>query len=166
MLMAGICHNHPNIETKLSCSRCAVSVCHQCFVHAPVGIRCLDCAIIAKMPMFTVTVPTYLRVLLFVNVISIFLGLSFGLLFSFLYTLQIIFIASIIAFGYVIGEITSFISGKKVSPGLKIIAATSFGVFYLSSGIYNSLVFLVTVGNPFILVTFLIAIYVSGGRVK
>ncbi len=166
MLMAGICHNHPNVETKLSCSRCGVSVCHECFVHAPVGIRCLDCGVISKMPMFTVTVPTYVRVLLFGNVTSIFLGLSFGLLFSFLYTLQIIFIASIIASGYVIGEVTSFISGKKVSPGLKIIAAASFGAFYLSAGIYNNLIFLVTVGNPFILVTFLIAIYVSVGRIK
>tara|TARA_B100000029_G_scaffold464236_1_gene498079 strand:- start:3687 stop:4037 length:351 start_codon:yes stop_codon:yes gene_type:complete len=116
--------------------------------------------------MYNVTVSTYVRVSVAVTVISIFLGLSFGILFPILYKLQIIFIASIIVCGYIVGELASTVSGKKVSTGLKIIAAFGFGICYLSSGIYNGLIFIVTFGNPFILVTFLIATYVTVGRIR
>ncbi len=166
MLQAQICNNHPNVETRLSCSRCNVAVCHQCFVHAPVGIRCLECAVVSKMPMFNVTSFIYIRVLISVSVISIFLGLFFGILFPLLYKLQIIFIASIIVCGYIVGELGSLISGKKVSTGLKIIVGLGFAICYLSAGIYNNLIFLVTFGNPFVLVTFLIATYVAVGRIR
>jgi len=38
------CAKHPNELTSLSCGRCERAICTKCLVHAPVGIRCRDCA--------------------------------------------------------------------------------------------------------------------------
>ena len=38
------CAKHPDTETQLSCARCEKAICPKCLVHAPVGIRCRDCA--------------------------------------------------------------------------------------------------------------------------
>ena len=41
------CANHPNVETLVSCSSCGKPICTECMVHAPVGVKCRDCA---RMP--------------------------------------------------------------------------------------------------------------------
>ena len=38
------CADHPNVETRLRCSRCGKPICPQCAVRTPVGMRCPDCA--------------------------------------------------------------------------------------------------------------------------
>ncbi len=41
------CANHPSVETLVSCSNCGKPICTDCMVHAPVGVKCRDCA---RMP--------------------------------------------------------------------------------------------------------------------
>jgi hypothetical protein len=41
------CANHPTVETLVSCSSCEKPICTECMVHAPVGVKCRDCA---RMP--------------------------------------------------------------------------------------------------------------------
>ena len=41
------CANHPKVETRVSCSNCGKPICPDCMVHAPVGVKCRDCA---RMP--------------------------------------------------------------------------------------------------------------------
>jgi hypothetical protein len=41
------CANHPKVETLVSCSECGKPICTDCMVHAPVGVKCRDCA---RMP--------------------------------------------------------------------------------------------------------------------
>src|SRR5882757_407175 len=41
------CANHPSVETLVSCSTCGKPICTDCMVHAPVGVKCRDCA---RMP--------------------------------------------------------------------------------------------------------------------
>jgi hypothetical protein len=41
------CANHPSVETLVSCSTCGKPICPDCMVHAPVGVKCRDCA---RMP--------------------------------------------------------------------------------------------------------------------
>ena len=41
------CANHPTVETLVSCSSCGKPICTDCMVHAPVGVKCRDCA---RMP--------------------------------------------------------------------------------------------------------------------
>jgi branched-subunit amino acid transport protein len=37
------CYRHPDIETRLRCSRCGKPICTKCAVRTPVGFRCPDC---------------------------------------------------------------------------------------------------------------------------
>lgn len=37
------CANHPNVETRLRCNRCAKPICIRCAVRTPVGYRCRQC---------------------------------------------------------------------------------------------------------------------------
>jgi hypothetical protein len=41
------CVNHPSVETLVSCSSCGKPICPDCMVHAPVGVKCRECA---RMP--------------------------------------------------------------------------------------------------------------------
>ena len=38
------CVDHPDVETRLRCSRCGRPICPRCGVRTPVGMRCPDCA--------------------------------------------------------------------------------------------------------------------------
>src|SRR5215216_981534 len=38
------CADHPDVETRLRCSRCGRPICPRCAVRTPVGMRCPDCA--------------------------------------------------------------------------------------------------------------------------
>jgi hypothetical protein len=38
------CADHPDVETRLRCSRCGRPICPRCGVRTPVGMRCPDCA--------------------------------------------------------------------------------------------------------------------------
>jgi hypothetical protein len=38
------CSYHPDVETRLRCSRCGKPICPRCAVRTPVGLRCPDCA--------------------------------------------------------------------------------------------------------------------------
>ena len=38
------CADHPDVETRLRCSRCGRPICALCGVRTPVGMRCPDCA--------------------------------------------------------------------------------------------------------------------------
>ena len=38
------CADHPEVETRLRCSRCGRPICPRCGVRTPVGMRCPDCA--------------------------------------------------------------------------------------------------------------------------
>ena len=38
------CAEHPDVETRLRCSRCGKPICPRCAVRTPVGMRCPDCA--------------------------------------------------------------------------------------------------------------------------
>jgi hypothetical protein len=46
------CQRHPANETALTCGRCGVSICPECLVHTPGGIRCPDCAQLRRPPMY------------------------------------------------------------------------------------------------------------------
>ncbi|MGH9173568.1 MAG: B-box zinc finger protein, partial [Vicinamibacterales bacterium] len=38
------CTYHPNVLTRLRCSRCEKPICPRCMVPTPIGYRCPDCA--------------------------------------------------------------------------------------------------------------------------
>jgi len=161
-----VCSNHPEIETKLSCGRCGTIICYKCVMHAPVGIRCFGCVRTTKIPVFDVDSLSYVKVTLASIVLSILASLFFGFVFVVIYRIQIILLAAMIGVGYALGESVSFLSNRKISNLLKLIAATNVVIFFVCAGLLNPLVFIVTFGNPFLWVTFLMAVYVATLRIR
>ena len=55
------CSYHPNVLTRLRCSKCGNPICPQCMVTTPVGMRCRECAQIRRLPQFDVSPVLLLR---------------------------------------------------------------------------------------------------------
>ena len=46
------CSYHPDVATRLRCSRCGKPICPRCGVRTPVGMRCPDCAGVRGLPTY------------------------------------------------------------------------------------------------------------------
>lgn len=46
------CTYHPNVLTRLRCSKCGTPICPRCAVETPVGFRCPDCAAVRGLPTY------------------------------------------------------------------------------------------------------------------
>ncbi len=49
------CINHPNVETRLRCSKCGNPICPKCAVQTPVGFRCPQCVRSQQAIFYTAT---------------------------------------------------------------------------------------------------------------
>ena len=121
------CARHPDTETNLRCGRCEEPICPSCMVHAPVGVRCNDCAKVRPPPTFDVTNIYLVRAI----GASVALGVVGGIIFKLLSLLlggvafwQAIAFAGI---GYMVGEGVSVAVNRKRGRSLKLVA--SGGVF-------------------------------------
>ena len=46
------CTYHPNVRTRLRCSKCGTPICPRCAVETPVGFRCPNCAAVRGLPTY------------------------------------------------------------------------------------------------------------------
>lgn len=46
------CSYHPQVMTRLRCSRCGKPICPKCGVRTPVGLRCAECAGVRGLPTY------------------------------------------------------------------------------------------------------------------
>ena len=130
------CYWHPDVETGLSCSQCAKSVCINCMVQAPVGIRCRECGKSVKMPTYDIQRGYYARAVGVGAGVAIGGGLMWALVnfvnFNFI---GLPYFASLIgvAIGYGAGELISRSVNRKRGTGLAWIAGFSVvGAFWVS----------------------------------
>jgi len=49
------CSFHPDVETRLRCSKCGKPICPKCAVQTPVGFRCPDCVRVQQAVFYTAT---------------------------------------------------------------------------------------------------------------
>jgi MFS family permease len=49
------CSYHPDVETRLRCSKCGNLICPKCAVQTPVGFRCPDCVRVQQAVFYTAT---------------------------------------------------------------------------------------------------------------
>jgi hypothetical protein len=49
------CSFHPDVETRLRCSKCGTPICPRCAVQTPVGFRCPDCVRVQQAVFYTAT---------------------------------------------------------------------------------------------------------------
>ena len=116
------CQRHPDVETSLSCGRCGTSVCPQCMHHAPVGIRCPDCARVRPVPTYDVSGVFVARAI----GAGAALGVGGGIVVSvviFLFPMPILWWVLIGGLGYGVGEGISVAANRKRGRRLKFVAA-------------------------------------------
>ena len=115
------CRRHRDVETSVSCARCGDPICPSCMVHAPVGVRCLDCARSRPIPTFDVSAPFLLRAVgAGVAVSAIGGAVISGIIWFF----PIPYVPTILiaALGYGIGESVSLATNRKRGTRLKLVS--------------------------------------------
>ena len=123
------CYWHPDVETGLSCSQCAKSVCIDCMVQAQVGIRCRECGKTVKMPTYDIQRGYYAR--------AVAVGVGIAIIGGVLWGVIAVFFAGIIGsvagvgLGYAAGELVSRSVNLKRGTGLAWIAGGSVVVALL-----------------------------------
>ena len=122
MAQTTYCRRHKDIETSVSCARCGDPICPSCMVHAPVGVRCLDCARSRPIPTFDVSTPFLLRAIGAGIAVSlpgaaVIIGVIWFIPLP--YFIPAILIA---ALGYGIGESISLATNRKRGTRLKLVS--------------------------------------------
>ena len=160
------CNWHPEIETRLYCSQCGKSICTQCLVQVPVGIRCRECGRPEKLPTYDVQPTYYFRAI----GVAFAVALVGGLLWLMLNQLfgGVPFISSILglAVAYAIGELMSRAVNRKRGVGLAWIAGGAMVVAYIISGGFFHLFSVSFINVLFSLLFLAIAVYTAASRVR
>lgn len=127
MAQTTYCRRHNDIETSVSCARCGDPICPSCMVHAPVGVRCLDCARSRPLPTFDVTTPFLVRAIGAGVTVAVLGGAAIsGIVWLFYegYVPNIPFVTTILiaALGYGIAESISRATNRKRGTRLKLVS--------------------------------------------
>ena len=125
------CARHPDTQTSLSCTRCEESICPRCMVHAPVGVRCPNCAQARRVPTFDVSRLQLARAIAVGLVLAAISGIVAGILVYFVLFPFIEMIAMAGA-GYLIGEGISAAVNRKRGRSLRLVAAGSVFVAFVA----------------------------------
>ena len=116
------CRRHREVETSVSCTRCGDPICPSCMVHAPVGVRCLDCARSRPIPTFDVSAPFLLRAVGAGVAVAILGGAIISGITWFLPVPYFVSTILIAAMGYGIGESISIATNRKRGTRLKLVS--------------------------------------------
>ena len=149
MVETTYCVRHPSTETKLACGRCNEPVCPRCMVHAPVGVRCPDCAQAKPIPTFDVSTSFIARGLGAGIGIALASSIAISLLVKFLldypeFPFGIIRIgtaALVAVMGVLVSEGISMAVNRKRGGRLKIVAGLSMFVGITVITVFTSATF-------------------------
>ena len=115
------CRRHKDVETSVSCTRCSDPICPSCMVHAPVGVRCLDCARSRPIPTFDVSTPFLLRAI-GAGAAASLLGTAVVIGAIWFFPIPYVSAILIAALGYGIGEAISLATNRKRGTRLKLVS--------------------------------------------
>ena len=73
------CTYHPDVLTRLRCSKCGTPICPRCAVETPVGFRCPDCAGVRGLPTYQTTANAMIKSVGIGIVVAIFVGVIWGI---------------------------------------------------------------------------------------
>ena len=135
MTQTQYCERHPKTETNIRCGRCEKTICPDCLVHSPVGMRCPDCARVNTVPTYDVPMPFLLRGIAAGVGAALVLGFAFYFVAPVLFRLvfldialintilPFIYVAIMALIGYAIGEAVSLATNRKRGIRLKFVSA-------------------------------------------
>lgn len=163
------CERDPDVETALSCGRCGVPICPQCMVHTPGGIRCPDCAMLRRPPMYELSTSHYLRAVGASLAIAAALGVAGAVLLAPTLRVGLLGMAIALIGGSAAGSalaagIQRVTAGKR-GLGLQLIAVSALGLAHIERLVLSGGLDLALrdVGGVFALV---VAAAVAWGRLK
>lgn len=115
------CVNHPEAETRVSCSSCGDRICPDCMVYTPVGAKCPRCARMPKTARVTLKTDRLALAVIAGFGSAVVGGYLFGLAVSMVGFFSIIF-AFLLGRG--VGEAVSWGSGRYHATGLAVLASS------------------------------------------
>ena len=74
------CSNHPSVESELRYGRCERLICPRCLVFTPSGVRCADCAMLRRPPMYELATGDYVRAAVAAALVGAALGAAGSIL--------------------------------------------------------------------------------------
>jgi hypothetical protein len=74
------CTYHPNVRTRLRCSKCGTPICPRCAVETPVGYRCPDCAAVRGLPTYRTTTGAIVKSAVVGLVVAAAVGALWGII--------------------------------------------------------------------------------------
>lgn len=152
------CAIHPDVETRLTCSRCGTPICPRCLVQTPVGARCRACARVQRLPTFQVGAHHYVLALAVGLGSAVGIGVAWRVLGAMI-PLPFVPLLLAVGAGYLIGQIVSLSVNRKRGLGFQIIVGVST---FLSYGLVSVLAPWLTFGQSLYgLVVLAIAIYLA-----
>ena len=134
------CVRHPTTATNLSCGRCGEMICPRCLVHAPVGLRCPDCAQVKPIPTYDVS-GAYLARAIGVGVALAIVGGAVVVFLTYLFSSALVYMALIVLLGYVTGEAISVATNRKRGGRLKIVAGGTMFVAITVATLFTGVTF-------------------------
>jgi phage FluMu protein Com len=72
------CSYHPNVLTRLRCSKCGKPICPRCAVETPVGFRCPECAAVRGLPTYQTNTTVLIKSVAIGVVIAVAVGVLWG----------------------------------------------------------------------------------------
>ena len=130
------CARHSDTPTNLRCGRCDELICPRCLVHAPVGVRCPDCAKTRPHPTFDVT-GVYLARAIAAGMALGLVGGATGGIVIFLFLGPFLGPFAIVGIGYLAGEGISVAVNRKRGRSLKYVAAGSVIIAMLTISMFS-----------------------------
>jgi len=73
------CTYHPNVRTRLRCSKCGTPICPRCAVDTPVGFRCPTCAAVRGLPTYQTSVGILAKSVVVGLVVAVAAGVLWGI---------------------------------------------------------------------------------------
>ena len=137
MTQTQYCARHPKTATSIRCGRCEETICPDCLVHSPVGMRCPDCARVNPVPTYDVTFQYLIRGIAAGCAVGLIGGGAFmfaaPLMFRLVFLdipvlntiLPFLYVAMMAAIGFGIGEAISLSTNRKRGMRLKLVGAAA-----------------------------------------
>ncbi len=127
------CLSHPQVETRLRCSRCGNPICPRCAVQTPVGFRCPQCVRSQQAIFYTATPLDY--------AIAVVVGLVVSIIAAFIMGRMGIFLALILGpvAGGVIAEFVRWAIRRRRGRWIWLVVSICIAVGGLMSLILSAL---------------------------
>ena len=132
------CLNHPQVETRLRCSKCGNPICPRCAVQTPVGFRCPQCVRSQQAIFYTATPLDY--------AIAVVVGLVISTIAAFILGRLGIFLALILGpvAGGVIAEVVRWAIRRRRGRWIWLVVSGCIVAGALVVAFYPLLFFLFT----------------------